>query len=460
MTNDDKDSLQDKRSPSISEEVEEFINHIDSLSGTLPNVMFSIASSEAEANDRFKAFAEKYGSENEKTVKSIKYSFPEPYSRRAIKLNTQLKQAGVANKMIPRVFVLALVSQYDAFLGRLLRALFLLKPELINQSDRSVTLSQLLDLGTIEGATEYLLEKEIESVLRKSHVEQFNWMAEKFNVKLTKDLDSWPILVELTERRNLFAHSNGKVSDQYIAVCSKNGVQLGDECVRGYALDVSPEYFECAYRCVYEIAVKLSQVLWRKIRPEQIEKADENLINITFNLLSIGKYNLACNLLDFACETLKKHYSTHERLILTINRAQAYKWINNEEKYIEILSKEDWSACGPQFHLAVAVLKDDFVKAARIMTEIGKNGKMRELDYQEWPLFKKFRKTDEFLEAYEKIFSNPFVHLEEIFSADEHEHFKQKLDKLKELIEKDRETLFSENGDIIENQQNNATAKP
>jgi hypothetical protein len=50
-----------------------------------------------------------------------------------------------------------------------LRAIFLLRPELIASSDRQLALSQLLELGTIDSATEYLLEKEIESVLRKSH---------------------------------------------------------------------------------------------------------------------------------------------------------------------------------------------------------------------------------------------------------------------------------------------------
>lgn len=43
------------------------------------------------------------------------------------------------------------------------------------------------------------------------------------------------------------------------------------------------------------------------------------------------------------------------------------------------------------------------------------------------------------------------IHIEEIFSADEHEHRKQKLDKLRKIIEKDSENLLP---DINETQEN------
>ncbi len=296
------------------------------------------------------------------------------------------------NSDYPRVFVLAIVSQFDAFLGRLLRVIFLLRPELMASSERTLTLSQLLDLGTIESATEYLLEKEIESVLRKSHVEQFAWMENKFSIKLHESLDSWPVFVELTERRNLFAHANGIVSDQYIAACKSNGVEIPEDCSRGTRLRVSPEYFKCAYHCVYEIGIKLSQVLWRKLKPDQLEEADDNLTDVTYDLLAAGKFSLACKLFDFACITLKKHGSAHSKLVMIINRAQAYKWMGDPDKCKSALNDEDWSACAPQFHLAIAVLEDNFERAAEIMRSIGPNGVMKETYYQEWPLFRDFER--------------------------------------------------------------------
>lgn len=425
--------------PDIAREVEIFVQHIDSLVSTLPSIMLSITLAEQEAADQFLTYAEKYGELTEKTEESANYVFKPPYDVRASLLSKKVKQADVSKRVIPRVLVLALISQFDAFLGRLLRVIFLLRPELMTTSERSLTLSQLLDLGTIESATEYLLEKEIETVLRKSHTEQFSWMENKFSVKLREGLDSWPTFIELTERRNLFAHSNGIVSDQYLAVCRNNAVQLATDCIRGFELTVDPKYFKCAYRCIYEIGIKLSQVLWRKLRSDQLEAADNNLIGLTYDLLVAGKNKLACKILDFACVTLKKHASEHCRLVMTINRAQAYKWAGNADKCRSILDGQDWSACGPEFHLSNAVLRDDFETAAKIMRSIGAKGRLRETDYQEWPLFKDFRNSEVFKSVYKEVFEEPFVHIEKVLKADEIDRRRKVLDHLRRMVEEEYE---------------------
>ena len=80
---------------------------------------------------------------------------------------------------------------------------------------------------------EKIFAKEVESILRSSHSDQFLWMERVFSIPLTKGLESWPSFIELTERRNLFVHCDGVVSDQYINVCKNNKVVLGsDICVR------------------------------------------------------------------------------------------------------------------------------------------------------------------------------------------------------------------------------------
>jgi hypothetical protein len=54
------------------------------------------------------------------------------------------------------------------------------------------------------------------------------------------------------------------------------------------------------------------------------------------------------------------------------------------------------------------VLKDDFESAVSLMKQIGKSGDVTEEDYQEWPLFNKFRKTKHFVETYREIFKTEF----------------------------------------------------
>ena len=137
--------------------------------------------------------------------------------------------------------------------------------------------------GSVEAAREYLIEKEIETVLRKSHAEQFDWLENKFGLPLKKGLDVWPAFIEVTERRNLFVHTSGLVSRQYLDVCAKHKVTLPKDATLGNELGVSKEYFTVAHEAIFEVGVKLAHVLWRKLKPEDREEADDNLSDLTLS---------------------------------------------------------------------------------------------------------------------------------------------------------------------------------
>lgn len=81
------------------------------------------------------------------------------------------KKMFVANKLVSQSFIISLISQYDTFLGKLIRALFVIKPETLNVSERNISFSQLREFKTLDDAREYIMGKEIESVLRDSHIE-------------------------------------------------------------------------------------------------------------------------------------------------------------------------------------------------------------------------------------------------------------------------------------------------
>lgn len=294
-----------------------------------------------------------------------------------------------------------------------LRVIFLIKPELLNSSDRILTFSQLVEFGSVEEAKEFILEKEVESVLRKSHTEQFQWMENKFGMKLTKDLDVWCDFIEITERRNLFVHTGGVVSSQYLKVCQEHNVNVGN-IKAGEEISVSKGYFEKAHNVIYEIGCKLAHVLWRKFIPDALEDADENLISIGYDTLYEEKYKLTQMIFDFGTQTLKKHGRDEDRRVMVVNRALAYKWSGDDKKARSIISQEDWSATRARFRLAEAVLLDDFESAYEIMKEIGKNEKELDAeDYRHWPLFKAVKEEAAFREVFEEIFGEPYNKIEQ-----------------------------------------------
>ena len=413
----------EEKKQNIGDEIELFTKHIDSIGDVLISmimVLQEISKKSKESLNKFegeKCEVTESGSEREVKI-------PNEHYWKWNKLDRRYEHVELARELLPRSLLVSLVSQYDAYLGRVLRFIFLNKPEILNGSERKISFEDLNQFTSIAEAREYILEKEIEAILRYSHGEQFKWMEKAFNLPLTKELKNWGRFIEITERRNLFVHTDGVVSSQYLTVCFQHKYKIDDSIKEGTRLAVPQKYFESAYECIYEIGVKLGHVLWRKLYPDERSLADAALQRTTDELIDSGKYRLAYNLLDFACE-FKKFSSESNQLILTVNRAQAYKWAGEEERCKEIMCAVDWSAKGNQFKLADAVLARDWDRAAEVMKRIGHQGSVSKQDYREWPLFKEWRKEERFLAIYEEVFGESFAvkigtkpHQEELIVAE------------------------------------------
>jgi hypothetical protein len=380
-----------------------FIREIDSLATTLPLAMGSIVSAHQKSRKEYRDFVTTHGELN---PDGKSFNIDTDNIHEMIRLRRDVERASAASSLVPRSFLVALVSHYDSFLGLLIETLFLSKPEILNQSDKIISFSELIGFGSVEAARDHVIEKEIESVLRKSHAEQFDWLESSFKIKLREDLTVWPEFIEITERRNLFVHTGGQVSAQYLKMCRLHGV-TGDANTRGKQLSVTPGYFRRAYEVFFEVGVKLAHVFWRKLKPQDRKEADGDLVTIGYNLLVEEKYSLAKAILDFGTTGLKTHSSEELRLRLVVNRAQAYKWAGQAKRAVQILEAEDFSALNDEFRLAEAVLRDDFQSALALVKVVGSSGGIKLGGYRDWPLFKEFRKIAELEDVILDVFKEP-----------------------------------------------------
>jgi hypothetical protein len=394
-------------------EIDLFCKHIDAIGDVLILMVMAVQKITEKLKEDMTEFenekCEVSEDVNERTVKIPNNQFRE-WKRHA----KTYEHFNLSRELLPRSLLVSLISQYDAFLGRILRTAFIRKPEILKASEKKISFDVLSQFSSIEAVREYILEKEVEAILRSSHADQFKWMETTFGLPLTKDLLSWPAFIELTERRNLFVHTDGVVSSQYIAVCKLYKCKLEDDMKEGDRLDVPQDYFTAAHHNIFEIGVKLGHVMWRKLLPDERSAADNHLVRVTYELIENGKWDLALRLLDFACTEFKKFSNEGVQLTLTVNRAQAYKWKGDDERCKKIMRAVDWSARSDQFRLADAVLLEDWPLSARMMRRIGKDGAVHQNDYRDWPLFREFRKQQMFLDTYEQIFETPFPKRSEV----------------------------------------------
>jgi hypothetical protein len=396
-----------KRELTISQEIEQFVSQIDGLAETLPLANLVVEGSLTKAQHELNQFIKSEGSPF-KDGEATRYHFEGISAVRLRTLIRRHEKVELSRILVPRSLLVSLVSQYDAFLGRLIRQIFRAVPDALNSCAYTLTYLQLIQFGSVENARDYIIDKEVESVLRESHSKQFEWLEGRFGLTLRKDLAVWPVFIELTERRNLFVHTNGEVSHQYLDVCKKHGCTVPNGVCAGQSLEVTREYFNTAHDCLLEIGVKLAQVLWRKTQPRDLGKADANLIRVSYELIKEGRYRIAKVLLDFGTETLPRYASEENRLTMVINRAQAYKWSGDAAESKRILNAEDWSAVGLKFKVCHAVLLDDFVAASKFMNQVGpQSTELPKASYQDWPIFKEFRNSPEYAKVYEALFKEP-----------------------------------------------------
>ncbi|MBK7381119.1 MAG: hypothetical protein IPJ03_19380 [Ignavibacteriales bacterium] len=391
-----------------------FLNHLESMKIAFPDVLKVVNRNINKCEKNLQTFL-KTKTKPHKSNKDKKKSFQidiENY-REFVKLIESKQKAELAEKTILQSSITSLVSIYDSFLGQLIKVMLENKSEILNSTDKNIPFNKILEFNTINDAKDFIIEKEVESVLRTSHSDQIKWLENKLGIPLKKELDIWPSFIELTERRNLYTHSNGVVSSQYLSVCSSNLVTFEKKFKVGDELKATIDYFNNAYKILLEMGVKLNQVIWHKLHPDNLEEADNTLIEIGYNILYAEDYELTKIILEFSTNVLKKYSDEMVRRVFIVNKALAYKWSGEDKKAKEIIKAEDWSICNDNLKLAEAVILDNYTEATQIMRVIGSRGRIGKSEYMEWPLFKEFRKSKEFLNAFEEIFKEPSITVED-----------------------------------------------
>jgi len=384
-----------------------FLNHLDSIKDTLPMVMLLINPHRTKAIKEFQDFFENNVEEieNESGEKSVGFKYEEYNVFQRLKKNSEISV--LSDKIIPESLFVSLISQYDAFLNRLLKILFEIRPEYINNSERELTYSQLVNFADIESARDYVVEKEIETVLRKSHTEHFEYIEKKLSMTLRTDLPIWKEFIEITERRNLFVHCDGVVSSQYLKVCGENQC-LDPEISLNQRLSIPIEYFNKTYNVLFELATKLTHTIWRKLLKDDMKEADRRLNDVCIELINSRQLILADEILKFACGQ-KRHFNDLFKNVFVVNRALS-KYLNGDkDKAMKIVNEKDWSASSDDFKLAHLTISELYEEAYKLMLKIGKKGEVSREDYKTWPLFARLRKEDKFKETYKKIFDEEYT---------------------------------------------------
>ena len=240
--------------------IDKYIGLLNSQMEAYPIIMNTLIARLKACSERMRKFMDTNNIEQIEENDIITFSIPLELAKQFDKYNKDIEQSFLAIHLIPQNVVVAFVSIYDALIADIINGIYKLHPELLNTCEKEYSFVEIIKFNSIEDIKQHIIEKEVESVLRESHKKQFEWLSKKTNLKLTEDLPSYGDFIEITERRNLFVHANGKVSSQYLSEIpdDKKRNDDGKEIVLGDILTATPKYVQHCYNILWKSRAHLT----------------------------------------------------------------------------------------------------------------------------------------------------------------------------------------------------------
>src|SRR5579864_2224431 len=121
--------------PKVKVEIDKFVHAIDALRLTLTTSMSSLDDQHTHAHKEYDEYLEMYGESKRVNGERLYRIKSHDHCHDFGKLKIKLARIHAGLTVVPRNFLVALVSQYDSYLSNLLKTLFYLRPEILEATE-------------------------------------------------------------------------------------------------------------------------------------------------------------------------------------------------------------------------------------------------------------------------------------------------------------------------------------
>ncbi len=296
------------------------------------------------------------------------------------------KKVPSQGRLIRQGALTTLFSHLEDALAQLLHAYYERYPAALAGEDRTLTLADLRQLGSIPEAEKLIVEKEVDAVLRESTETQIEYFRKRLKVDVGPLKSLLAPLVEVAQRRNIYVHNQGKVNRQYLASVDPSLV-LQFKAEDSKQLPLSRAYLLSAIDTVDAVAAMLINTCWRKW--DEPKDADDHLVEQTYEGLRDQRYDYVKWLAAFASNIdVVKDAS---RRIVVVNHAIALRETGDQEGVTKVLGVVDWSATSSMYMLALHVLREEREEFLRLLPKSVAAEDISVENLREWPLFNSWR---------------------------------------------------------------------
>lgn len=138
-------------------------------------------------------------------------------------LLTIMDRLSLGEEIYRQSIIISLITKFDEFYSTILYVCLKENPKWINTAQKTLTYNDVLNIKSIEDFKKQIIDEEVESLMRDSHWKQIKYLDEKLKLGIFDDYNDIDKFLELTERRNLYVHTSGIVSNIYLSNL-KNGI--------------------------------------------------------------------------------------------------------------------------------------------------------------------------------------------------------------------------------------------
>jgi hypothetical protein len=309
---------------------------------------------------------------------------------------------------LPAALLMSIVATFDSNMADLVRAMLKLKPTMLQASEKSISLAEVLKASSIEEVKARILDDELYLFSRGSHEDQVNYIEKMFHISIAQHWKRWPDFIEVFERRNLVAHGEQKFTQRYVSICSRHG-HKGSEKILGKPINLGFPYLSQANAILLEFSILLIFSLWRKHLPEQEMEAFDILNGTAYELIRNEEYIVPIRVLDYVLGLKNVRVSDSTRRMMIINLASAHAHNAQHDRAIMILDEVDWSATSDNFKICVAALKKDVTETCRLLPLVCAAGSIKKSEFRDWPVFDLVREDAAFIATFERFYGESIV---------------------------------------------------
>ncbi|MHA6481041.1 hypothetical protein ACX1C1_03855 [Paenibacillus sp. strain BS8-2] len=284
-----------------------------------------------------------------------------------------------------------LVVFFELLIANIIKYRLFKYPDAANLKDKTLTIDEIRRLGNFENAEAYLIENEVEGIIRQKHQEWFAYF--KKNLK-TVNFDFMTRfeaeLNEIIQRRNLFVHNEGIINNIYL---SNVNSALTNGLKKGKYLKMNNSYLNQSINVIEHIGLLISLELWRAMEKKSEVRWDF-CSGYGYELLMEGRWELANDVYKFFCD--EKESGSENKSIALINYWLTMKKLG---KYSEIKStaeRADFSDKRDRYQLSYYSIIEDRNNFYHVLHNLTISRDVRKVELLEWPVLYIFRDEPEF----------------------------------------------------------------